>query len=311
MKRLLNFVLMFMIASALLVGISFGAGEERFILSDLTVKDEKTGLMWTRDANIAGKKMSWFNAFRFIEKLNSQGYAGYSDWVLPAKEELQTLVDYAKIQGYGYNKGLYELFGKLGFKNTRLDDIYWSSTTATSNKTYAWFLSMLDVDVFEGTKLWEGYVLPVRGEKTIRLVSGISRGVIKKRFEFSDLTAKDKKTRLIWTKDGDLTVKPLTLAEAYDFIKQLNNKEYAGYSDWRLPTKEELQTLIDFAKSKGYNEHFYVLFNNIGFKKLHMDFYWSSTAGILTTTVTTFMVDGYMLDHMPDKSYVWPVRAGQ
>lgn len=96
MKRLLTVVLMFVIVSALLVGISFGAGEERFIFSDLTVIDKSTGLVWTKNANIAGKKMNWYKANDYIKQLNEQKYAGHSDWRLPTIKELQSVRDYTK-----------------------------------------------------------------------------------------------------------------------------------------------------------------------------------------------------------------------
>ncbi len=55
--------------------------------------------MWARAGNIA-ERMNWDNAFKFIEQLNGQKYAGYSDWRLPTKEELETLVNSATSQGY-------------------------------------------------------------------------------------------------------------------------------------------------------------------------------------------------------------------
>ncbi|MBI3353871.1 MAG: DUF1566 domain-containing protein [Nitrospirae bacterium] len=58
----------------------------------MTVTDKEAGLMWTRDANIAEKCMNWYDALKFIKQLNKQKYAGYNDWRLPTKEELQTLV---------------------------------------------------------------------------------------------------------------------------------------------------------------------------------------------------------------------------
>ncbi len=87
------------------------------------VLDTKTGLMWARDANIADRKMNWFEAMTWAQQLN---YAGYSDWRLPSKEELETLVD-------NRGKSLKE------FANVQPDG-YWSST---SNFAYsAWVLSI-------------------------------------------------------------------------------------------------------------------------------------------------------------------------
>lgn len=143
MKRLLTFVLMFMMASALLAGISYGAGEERFAFSDLTVKDKKTGLMWTRDANIVGGVEPLYEAKDYIKRLNKQKYAGYTDWRLPSKEELVTLIDYAK--GKGYKKDFHQVLNKVGFRNVQ-EVSYWSSTYAR-NTAGAWVVSMFGGNV--------------------------------------------------------------------------------------------------------------------------------------------------------------------
>lgn len=51
--------------------------------------DPQTGLMWARNGNIAGKRMTWDEAMSWVKKLN---YAGYSDWRLPTIEELEAFV---------------------------------------------------------------------------------------------------------------------------------------------------------------------------------------------------------------------------
>ena len=165
MKKLLVFILFFVIVSGFIPVTSYGAGEERFVFTDLTATDKKTGLMWTKDANIAKKTLTWKKTFKFIEKLNKQKYAGYGDWRLPKIEELETLLDYAKKQGYkGYPLKMdcegcpSELFNKIGFKNVQAWR-YWSSTE--------WVVGMASGDVFGlGTgDMADSCVWPVRGGK--------------------------------------------------------------------------------------------------------------------------------------------------
>ncbi|MEJ2233656.1 MAG: DUF1566 domain-containing protein [Syntrophobacterales bacterium] len=57
-----------------------------------------------------------------------------------------------------------------------------------------------------------------------------------------DGTVTDRATGLMWQKDG--SPKPLTLKRATYYINSLNDKRFLGYSDWRMPTVEELASLI-------------------------------------------------------------------
>jgi len=57
-----------------------------------------------------------------------------------------------------------------------------------------------------------------------------------------DGTVTDRATGLMWQKDG--SPKPLTLKRAAYYIYSLNDKRFMGYSDWRMPTVEELASLI-------------------------------------------------------------------
>ncbi len=54
---------------------------------------------------------------------------------------------------------------------------------------------------------------------------------------------KDNATGLMWHQSG--SDKYMGWAEARKWTERLNNKKYAGYNDWRLPTLEEAVSLID------------------------------------------------------------------
>lgn len=53
----------------------------------------------------------------------------------------------------------------------------------------------------------------------------------------------DGSTGLMWQRGGSF--KLLEINEAYQWINELNYKNYAGFSDWRLPTIEETLTLTE------------------------------------------------------------------
>lgn len=58
----------------------------------------------------------------------------------------------------------------------------------------------------------------------------------------------DYATGLMWHPSGSL--KFVNLEEARDWIAELNKENYAGYSDWRLPTLEEAASLLENSKQK-------------------------------------------------------------
>lgn len=65
--------------------------EQRFILEkERVVLDIETGLMWQRGAS--PDRFVWKEGFSYVEKLNTESFAGFSDWRYPTKEELGTLI---------------------------------------------------------------------------------------------------------------------------------------------------------------------------------------------------------------------------
>ena len=58
-----------------------------------------------------------------------------------------------------------------------------------------------------------------------------------------DGTVTDHATNLMWQKSGSLRV--MTWEETKEYVQQLNHQGFAGHSDWRLPTVEELASLME------------------------------------------------------------------
>ena len=72
-----------------------GHGSTRFVVTgNGTVIDSSAGLMWTRDANPAGKVLSWGDAKRHIKDMNSGRHPnfGHTDWRVPSSLEMQSLL---------------------------------------------------------------------------------------------------------------------------------------------------------------------------------------------------------------------------
>jgi hypothetical protein len=64
-----------------------------------------------------------------------------------------------------------------------------------------------------------------------------------------DGTITDRVTGLMWQKGGSSD--GMIWLKAKEYVNQLNNERFVGYSDWRLPTIEELASLMKSMKAKG------------------------------------------------------------
>jgi len=96
-----------------------------------TVTDNLTGLMWTKNANMAGSTMTWYQAVDYCNDL-TQG--GYTDWRLPNVNELESLVNADEPNTATW-------LNSQGFTNVQSYG-YWSSTTFALYTGYAWVVSM-------------------------------------------------------------------------------------------------------------------------------------------------------------------------
>ena len=65
----------------------------------------------------------------------------------------------------------------------------------------------------------------------------------------ADGTITDRSTGLVWQKSG--SSKRFLWKEAKRYVKELNDKRFAGHSDWRLPTIEELTSLLKKDEKNG------------------------------------------------------------
>ena len=70
----------------------FGSFENEFVDNGGgTVTDRATGLMWQKSGSSRSK--TWSKANLYIDTLNKNQFAGYSDWRLPTIDELVSLIE--------------------------------------------------------------------------------------------------------------------------------------------------------------------------------------------------------------------------
>ena len=299
--------------------------------ADQTVlTDTLTGLEWSKDANPGGGGMTWQQALDYIKTLNSQNYLGHNDWRLPNSNQLASLIYYGQPTS----------LENLGFVNVTYEP-YWSSTPAPQSQA---------VVALPPSGMWisnfntPGSVLPVRvgqaigsftipktgittcydfGGNTINC-SGTGQdgefqmGVASPEPRLSsngDLTVTDNLTGLVWSKDANSAGSAMKWQAALDYIKHLNDQQYLGYNDWRLPNINELASLY----INGYGG-----FVNIPYSMTNgwigSDSYWSSStfldspdkAMVRNLYNYVYLSNNYVSnDSKSSDYYVWPVRGGQ
>jgi hypothetical protein len=112
-----------------------------------------------------------------------------------------------------------------------------------------------------------------------------------------DGTVTDRSTGLMWQKAGSRD--GVLWKNAQDYLTQLNKEHFAGHTDWRLPTIEELASLMEPARSADHL-HIDPVFSN------EQDICWSSdTFGKNTAWYASFRAG--MIRHIYDFYYY--VRA--
>ncbi|KJU87493.1 protein containing DUF1566 [Candidatus Magnetobacterium bavaricum] len=301
--------------------------------SDQTITDKLTGLMWTKNAAVptvgscTGVSLAWPSTIiTYVNCLNTAAYLGYTDWRIPNINELDSLTNLqeANVATWLNSKGFSGMAAS----------IYWSSTTYQVLTSKAFVVDMYDGTLNSIDKSGSYYVLLVRDSglspynSAYVSVSGQTStyggnddGVLKKgmpwpspRFTTSSGTVTDNLTGLTWTKDaGTPTVGSscpggyMSWGSALDYVACLNTAAYQGYTDWRLPNKKELLSLLNrgsFGPS---------LPSDHPFTNVQANAYWSSNTSAVNAgkAWTVYIYDGISpaYDKTSNNS-VWAVRGG-
>lgn len=112
-------------------------------------------------------------------------------------------------------------------------------------------------------------------------------------------TVTDRATGLIWQKSGSDTY--IDYKAAQEYIQQLNRRRFAGYNNWRMPTVEELISLLEQEKQSN-NLYVSSLFDK---KQLWC---WSSDKRSLSAAWHVQFDRGYF-HYFEEKCYVRAVRS--
>ena len=197
------------------------------------IKDNVTGLTWW----LTGRGGS----FEEMREECSVSYGGIEDWRLPAPQEVATLSDLGILYGSRVDP---VYFGELYYNSQDVAPrSYQSDLVLTSMENYFYILPYGVVTNMGGSPQldsdMEGYLLCVSGDEYGKVSAGTYSTVT----ENGEEMIRDLSTDLFWQKEP---VKKATWKEALSYCESL---EYAGHTDWRLPNKNELLSLVDYSKT--------------------------------------------------------------
>jgi hypothetical protein len=254
--------------------------EIKTINGDEVVIDHITGLTWQKHDD--GIKRPWHEAMKYCDNLT---LAGYSNWRRPTRKELQSIADYGDLDP-AVNPAT------AGFVYSAApDDCYWSATTRSFLSPSALKACFRNNRITTGNKNEKNHVRAVRG---MPLEFGHFR-------DNEDGTVTDITTGLMW---GQTETRAMTWEKALAFCEDL---DLAGYSDWRLPTIQELSRLVDDSRQEPSIDTAY-------FPGCRPSVYWSSTTHALYPGSAWYVRfdDGLVQGgHKGRRYYVRAVREGK
>ena len=208
----------------------------RFSSSPDVVEDLNTGLIWEKSPST--ETYSWDEAPNHCAALNSSNYGGISDWRVPNPLELLTIVD----NDTSYPATNSNFTGMP----TEIGSFFWTSKENKNNTIYAYRFSPLSGTCYcsDSLKTDSHQVLCVSGHEM--QAAGSSDFTTSP----DGKTVTDNRTGLMWQKEY------ITDQTWYLALKYCEDSTYAGYSDWRLPNKNELASLLDPDKLNGLYSSF-------------------------------------------------------
>ncbi|OIO78698.1 MAG: hypothetical protein COS39_07590 [Hydrogenophilales bacterium CG03_land_8_20_14_0_80_62_28] len=231
----------------------------RFKTEDGMVLDRLTGLVWTRDANLARYPLMWSEALDRVARFNAARLLGHDDWCLPNRRELRSLVSHqTRRPALPKPNPFINVFAGW----------YWSSTTAAISPAHAWYVDMDGGRMFYGGKDQSFMLWPVRGDSRVLAATGQTRcynalgavlpctgsgqdGAVRSgrswprpRFNIDGETIVDTLTGLGWRRVAGITDGPVAWLEAIKAVRDLNATSPSAFH-WRLPNINELESLVD------------------------------------------------------------------
>jgi len=209
---------------------------------DGTISDLSNKIMWLKsDTWIElGRIINWHESQNYAKEMNQKKFAGYSNWRVPTASEAKLLFDgeESNTDVEGGEIHLNTIFPSgCGFST-------WTSETRGAK-------AAMGYDLRSAYEFWlakenDGFPSAVRLVRQLKSDSADKDG--QPRFvNNNDGTVTDHETQLMW-KENDTYLeldKWVSWEEAKTHVQGLNRNQFAGYVNWRMPTRKEVQTIFD------------------------------------------------------------------
>jgi Protein of unknown function (DUF1566) len=291
-------------------GVTWSAASRFTDNQDGTVSDTLTGLVWLKDAGCLSSAL-WSNALTAVNALAS-GACGLQDnstagqWRMPNLIELESLIDASSANP--------ALAASQPFLNVS-SGIYWTSTSyygGVSGSSAAWTIRLADgrymndtdnnIKASANNHVWAvkggssggeielqatGFYLPYEAGDDGSIQSGV-RLTSPRFIDNANGTLTDTMTGLIWLKQADCIRGdwPSALGEVSLLASgQCGLSDGSAAEAWRVPNRNELQSLADRAQANQAQYFDYTYFNHDGSvyqapiftNYVEAQYYWTST----------------------------------
>jgi len=275
--------------------------EPRFEVDGDQVLDRLTGSVWTRSANLPGFPLTWAEAWNYVEEMNRRGMFGRSDWTLPSRSGLFSLISHARINP------------ALPLEHPFVDvfsGYYWTGEGVARYLSQSWYIHLGGGRVFKGMKHGSYMVWPVVEPRSSN--NGPDTGAeasegVPRRFVNHGTTVLDRSTGLEWTRQAGLKTGAVDWHSALEAIRSMNAQKEHGGTDWRLPNVRELESIVCL------DDYSPALTGDHPFENTAAS-YWSATTSVYEPTYAwvLHMDDGAIgVGFKQNKEFgAWPVRDG-
>ncbi len=181
----------------------------------IMTRDNVTGLIWEVKTNVSRvdiyTRRDAINVF--ITDINALNFGGFSDWRMPSRQELVSLVDIGRSD---------PAINLKWFPKT-VSGGYWTAT--------GWRVAFSIGDTKRHPGSFTRYYVRAVRAGTVPVSNFVDN---------NDGTVTDTSTGLMWQRET--ATYEMTWSEALAYAENLS---LAGHTDWRLPNRNEIQTIVD------------------------------------------------------------------